>query len=223
MALTDLQPVPSGVNQGLHGSGNALMLSLLGNPRANYNEDCQEVTNAKLRARIKTDSVGPFRVTGFDLAVDSLKQVMADIAAQQSDVHAALSTAGMLCARLVRGSRTAISNHSWGCAIDLKINGVLDPRGDNKVQHGLVLICPMFNRNGWFWGATFQTEDGMHFEISREKMQQWQAEGKLLGAAWSSYRSRLDGRIPLDRRPRPGGEGSSDSPEQARRGSPCRR
>jgi hypothetical protein len=179
--LKDLVPVPSGINQGLNGTGNAFMLSLLGNPRPNYTEDCQPVTNAKLKARIVSAvSVGPFKVTGFDLAVESLKTVMVDIKAEQPNVHAALSTAGMLCCRLVRGSTSSISNHSWGTAIDLKIQGVLDPRGDNKVQFGLTLIAPIFKRHRWFWGAGFPTEDGMHFEISQQLLKKWHDDGLLL-------------------------------------------
>lgn len=179
MSLTDLVPVPAGINAGLNGTGNALILSLLGNPRSSYDQECREVTNSRLKQRIETDSVGPFRATGFDLAIASLKEVMADIKAEQRQVFDSLSTAGMLCCRRVRGSTTSISNHSWGTAIDLKIDGQLDPRGDGKVQRGLTLIAPIFNRHGWYWGAGFRIEDGMHFEVSRQKMQQWQQAGKL--------------------------------------------
>ena len=79
-----------------------------------------------------------------------------------------LGSAGMLCCRFVRGSTTSISNHSWGTAIDLTINGVLDKRGNGQVQYGLALIAPIFNQHGWYWGAGFATEDGMHFEISQD-------------------------------------------------------
>jgi hypothetical protein len=179
--LKDLVPVPSGVNQGLNGTRNAFMLSLLGNPRPNYAADCKPITNAKLKARIVSGvNVGPFKVSGFDLAVESLKKVMTDIKAEQPNVHAALGTAGMLCCRLVRGSASSVSNHSWGTAVDLKIGGVLDARGNNKVQFGLTLIAPIFNRHKWFWGATFPTEDGMHFEISQQLLQRWHNEGLLL-------------------------------------------
>jgi D-alanyl-D-alanine dipeptidase len=50
----------------------------------------------------------------------------------------------MLCARFVRGSTTTISNHSWGTAIDLTLDGVLDRRGDGRVQVGLTRIAPIF-------------------------------------------------------------------------------
>jgi hypothetical protein len=179
--LKDLVPVPNGVNQGLSGTRNAFMLSLLGNPRPNYAADCRPVANSSLKARIVSGvNIGPFKVTGFDLAVESLKKVMIDIKAEHPNVFAALGTAGMLCCRLVRGSTSAISNHSWGTAIDLKIGGVLDVRGNNRVQFGLTLVAPIFNRHKWYWGATFPTEDGMHFEISQQLLKQWHNEGLLL-------------------------------------------
>jgi len=80
----------------------------------------------------------------------------------------------------VRGSNSAISNHSWGTAIDLKINGVLDRVGNNKVQLGLTLIAPIFHKYGWYWGAGFSKEDGMHFEVSKQKMMQWYHQNLLL-------------------------------------------
>lgn len=181
LSLTRLVPIPVGVNRGLSGAGNALMLDTFGAPRHAYGGDCRPVTNAALKARIVTGAVGPFRATGFDLAVASLAAIMVDIKVAEPEVYAALGSAGMLCARLVRGSVSAISNHSWGTAIDLTLKGDLDTRGDGKVQHGLTLIAPIFNRHKWFWGATFRTEDAMHFEVSRELIGDWSAAGKLNG------------------------------------------
>jgi Putative peptidoglycan binding domain/D-alanyl-D-alanine carboxypeptidase len=180
--LTKEVAIPHGVNSGLTHTPNKLALALLGNPRSSYDQECRSVTNKALAAKMVSGvNVGPFGVTGFGPAVESLKLVMADIKSEQRAVHDALSTAGMLCCRLVRGSKTSISNHSWGLAIDLKIDGQLDVRGNGTVQFGLTLIAPIFNRHGWFWGATYPTEDGMHFEVSEQKLRQWQKDG-LLGA-----------------------------------------
>lgn len=172
--------VPYDVNRGLTGCTSGWMKTMLGVPSTKPAPDCGPLTNKKLAARMVTDSVGPFKVTGFDLAVRSLKEVMAEIAKKYPDMK--LTSAGMLCCRLVRGTKVgSISNHSWGTAIDLKIDGVLDDRGDGKVQAGLKLIAPIFNKHGWYWGAHFSTEDGMHFEISVEKLNQWKAAGLLAG------------------------------------------
>ena len=168
------RPEASSINQGLSSVSNAVMLDKLGAPRPEgYSTRCQPPTHPRLRSNFVTDSIGPFRVTGLLPAVLSLKAVMADIAREQPEVYRGLGTAGMLCCRWVRGSTTAISNHSWGTAIDLTLNGILDAYGDDKVQYGLTLIAPIFNRHGWFWGAAFRKEDGMHFEGSRSLIDEW--------------------------------------------------
>lgn len=131
------------------------------------------MTNPKLRRYMKTDNVGPFRVTGMKPAVESLAQILADMSREQSEIYNALSHAGMLVCRYQRNSTTKISNHSWGTAIDLKIAGELDDRGDGRTQYGLTLIAPIFHRYGWYWGATFPTEDSMHFEASRGLTDAW--------------------------------------------------
>lgn len=169
------RPAPGSVNVGLNPAGNDYMLQRFGSPLVDggYTARCQVPTHPTLRRNLVTDSVGPFRVTGLVPAVLSLKAVMADIAAEQPAVHRALGTAGMLCCRLVRGSASSISNHSWGTAIDLTLDGVLDAYGDDSVQYGLTLAAPIFNRHGWYWGAAFRKEDGMHFEGSRDLVDQW--------------------------------------------------
>lgn len=184
MAITDLIPIPDGINPGTSAARQITMKSLLGNPRGTYTDDCLPVTNPVLKKLIKTDDVGPFRVTGLAPAVDSLKEVMAEIRQKEPEVFAGLGTVGMLCARLVRNSKTSISNHSWGTAIDLNLNGVLDQRGDKKrtTQVGLARIAPIFNRHKWHWGAGFPVEDAMHFELSDQKIRQLHADGIFSGA-----------------------------------------
>lgn len=171
LGLTDEVPVPSNINQGLTCPTPDFLTSLLGKPREQMSQTCQPVTNKTLATLIQTTNVGPFTVTGLRPAVSDLKQIMDKIKLDQPDVYAKLGTAGMLCCRLQRNSATRISSHSWGTAIDLKLDGKLDVRGNNKVHYGLTLICPIFNRHGWFWGATFRTEDAMHFEVSKGKLQ----------------------------------------------------
>ena len=181
-AITRLVGIPSNLNPGVSSAKQATMLALLGNPRSSFDTACREVTNPALKSLVDIDSVGPFRVQGLRPAVASLKAIVAEIKTTVPDVHAGLGTAGMLCARLVRGSDHAISNHSWGTAIDLTLDGILDTRGDDRVQEGLTRIAPIFNAHGWFWGAGFGTEDAMHFEAGDDLIRKWHAEGKLGGA-----------------------------------------
>ncbi len=179
MALTDLVLVPPGINQGVRNARQTTMLALLGNPRDSYDQECREMTNPRLAGLVTTDRVGPLHVRGLRPAIESLKQVVTDIETEVPEVFAALGTAGMFCARLVRGSQTAISNHSWGTAIDLTLDGVLDVRGDQRVQEGLTRISPIFNRHGWYWGAGFPIEDGMHFECGDELIRRFAQDGVL--------------------------------------------
>lgn len=174
-SLTRLVPSPARatLNQGVTPVNNALMNELFGSPRANFSADCQPLTEPRLVRNLLTTSVGQFKVTGLKPAVLSLQEVMSAIEKEQPDVHHALGTAGMLCCRFTRGSTTSISNHSWGSAIDLTLDGILDERGDDKVQFGLTLIAPIFDRFGWYWGAGFPTEDGMHFEGGRTLVEGW--------------------------------------------------
>lgn len=146
------------------------MLALLGNPSSVYDDQCQPVTNPVLKKLVVLEDVGPFKVTGLKPAVEDLQLIFSRVKTDRPDLYVSLGTAGMLCCRLVRGSATAISNHSWGTAIDLKINTELDRRGDGLVLQGLVDLAPFFNRQGWFWGAGFRTEDGMHFEMGEERI-----------------------------------------------------
>lgn len=80
-----------------------------------------------------------------------------------------LSFAGAFYPRYVRGSRTNLSNHSWGTAFDINVpyNGL------NKIpalvgQKGSVReIVPIANEYGFYWGGHFTRKDGMHFEIAK--------------------------------------------------------
>lgn len=191
MSLTDEVSLPAKLNVTASGkrllnAKQATMLMLLGNPRADLSDDCQPVATPMLKSLMVTADVGPFAVTGLRPAVESLRAIMTDIAKAKPEVYSALGTAGMLCARFVRGSKTAISNHSWGIAIDLKIAGRLDDYGDGRVQRGLVEIAPIFNEHEWFWGAAFGKEDGMHFEASDGLIRSWADEGLLSPGASST-------------------------------------
>lgn len=179
MQNTMLVPIPGDINRHVSAARQQTMLAILGNPRAVYSTECQNPTTPRISELIVHEQVGRLKVRGLRPAVESLRQVLEKIEQTHPDVYSGLGHVGMLCARFVRGSTTAISNHSWGTAIDLTLDGVLDSRGDGRVQQGLVRIAPIFNGSGWFWGAGFRTEDAMHFECSDELVRSWAADGNL--------------------------------------------
>lgn len=167
-------------NKGITQPRNSTMLAILGQPRDSYGTSCQPVTNPRLKALLQTRQVGPITVTMLTPALDSLERVLARLKESDPDIHAKLGTAGALCARLIRGSNRSISNHSWGTAIDITLEGQLDPFADGGTQFGLLILAEYFNEEGWFWGAAYNSrEDSMHFEVGEETLRKWQAEGKL--------------------------------------------
>lgn len=77
---------------------------------------------------------------------------------------------GSYVPRFIRGSRTRLSNHSWGTAFDINVqwNGLgIQPalKGKMGSVRELVLIAA---EHGFYWGGWFTNRpDGMHFEAFR--------------------------------------------------------
>ena len=166
-------------NTGITQPNNRVMLEVLGRPRQNLSQDCNSITNPKLKSLLETRQVGPIKVTMIRPALESFERIMAKLERTEPDIYNAIGTAGAICARFVRGSTRSISNHSWGTAIDIKLQNQLDGFGDGGTQFGLLLVAELFNEEGWFWGATYSREDSMHFEVGAEKLREWAAAGKL--------------------------------------------
>lgn len=167
----ETKPAKNSVNQGLTSPSASFMKSKLGTP-GELTDDCSVVTDKNLQKLMILENVGPFRVTGLKEAVASLKKIFAKVKSDKPALYDQLGSSGMLCVRKVRGS-SSFSNHSWGTAIDININKKLDAAGDKKTQVGLKELYPYFHAEGFYWGATFPTEDSMHFEASQELIEKW--------------------------------------------------
>lgn len=166
-------------NKGITQPRNKTMMEILGPPRDNYSTDCQPVSNPSLKALIEQRQVGPIKVSMLKPALESLERVLNRLKKSDPDIYAKVGTAGALCARFIRGSTTSVSNHSWGSAIDLTLQGELDRFADGGTQFGLLILAEYFNDEGWYWGAVYNREDSMHFEVGEETLRAWKAEGKL--------------------------------------------
>lgn len=181
------KPAASTVNVGLASPKLALLREIFGEPRDSYTGECQDITNPQLARQIKTLSVGPFRATGVETALLAMADIMATVKEEVPDLYAILGSAGMACARKrkIRQPNGSIklsslpSNHSWGLAIDIKLNGVIDRQGDDKCFRGLLILARYFNAAGWYWGVSYPTEDAMHFEVSQSLLQRWRKDGKV--------------------------------------------
>ncbi len=83
-------------------------------------------------------------------------------------LHLIKTYSGAYYPRFVRGSRTQLSNHSYGTAFDINVawNGL----GKTPALVGQVgsvrELVPIANKWGFYWGGHFSRPDGMHFEIT---------------------------------------------------------
>lgn len=167
------------LNAGLTVPTSSFMVDQFGLPADNLNDQCQPLTNPRLATLLEDRQVGPVQVKMLKPALDSLQTVFDNIQRADPDLYARISTAGSLCVRWIRGSTTSVSSHSFGTALDLNIDGVLDTLGDGRTQLGLTIMADFFNAEGWVWGAAYGREDSMHFEVSEEKIGEWVKAGLL--------------------------------------------
>jgi hypothetical protein len=164
-------PIPptNTFNEHLTSADEATMTRLLGRPGA-LSHECSPVTGPFRNKIVSGVNVGPFKVSGLQFAVDSLKLVFEEADQQIPDVVAAVKTAGMLCVRAKRTNPNSFSNHSWGCAIDLYFGTDVVPQKVPQCHQGCLQLSPFFNKHGWYWGAGFsgKSVDSMHFELAKE-------------------------------------------------------
>lgn len=167
------------VNNGITVASPTFLEGFLGRPRDVLSDKCEAMTNPKLAGLVRLETVGPIRVRMLEPAINSLRRVFGNIEQTDPDLYARINTAGSLCVRQIRGTQGRTSTHSFGLAVDLNIDGHLDTLGDGRTQLGLTIIADFFNEEGWVWGASFGREDSMHFEVSRQQLEAWRADGKI--------------------------------------------
>ncbi|MEW6122104.1 MAG: M15 family metallopeptidase [Pseudomonadota bacterium] len=170
-SFRDQIPLPplDRINVGLTPCREGTMLDLLGVPGA-LTRDCS-APQGPFTARVRHGvDVGPFKVSGLDHAVERLRQMFAEVAADNPALHDEVRSDGVLCVRARRLNPARYSNHSWGTAIDIFFGKNDIPQGVPLVQRGVLALVPYFNRYGWYWGGGFSGDnvDSMHFELAEE-------------------------------------------------------
>ena len=165
-------PPPESVNTGLTSPKQPFMLGKFGAP-GTPSPKCGKVTNTELKKHVVLADVGPFRVTGMDIAVDSLKTIFDEVETSHPDLLNGLKSAGMMCVRTQRHS-VVWSNHAWGTAIDLYYGRAVTAMGRAETYRGLLDLYFFFHKHGWYWGGGFSGKrvDSMHFEMSLELIKQ---------------------------------------------------
>lgn len=167
------------VNQDLQLASSSFLKETFGLPREDLTDSCQSMTNPRLEENLVLEEVGPVRVRMLKPAIESLRTVFDNIRRTDPDLYDRINTAGSLCVRRVRGATSSASAHAYGLAVDLNVDGVLDTLGDGKTQLGLTILADFFRQEGWVWGAAWGREDSMHFEVSRDKIEEWLEQGLL--------------------------------------------
>ena len=167
------------LNKGLTVPTSSWLISTFGPPADNLGDKCATMTNPRLAALLQEAQVGPVKVRMLKPAIESLGIILDKIKLADPDLYARINTSGALCVRLVRGSAVSVSSHSFGLSLDLNIDGILDNLGDGRTQLGLTILSDFFNADGWIWGAAYGREDSMHFEVSKEKIEEWLAAGNI--------------------------------------------
>ena len=155
------------------------MLEKFGKP-GELTDQCSAITgNVRRRIEFGVD-VGPFKVSGLDFAVASLREIFPILSREHPDTYNQIKTAGMLCVRRIKHNPAHYSNHSWGTAIDLYFGSGVVPQGKAMTQRGFLDLHDIFNQHGWFWGAGFSgsSVDTMHFELADETIRAM-ADGPL--------------------------------------------
>jgi hypothetical protein len=77
---------------------------------------------------------------------------------------------GSFVPRMVRGSDTRVSRHSYGIAFDInpRHNKLGQAVADTHESGTVLRLVPIFERHGFAWGGNFPRTDGMHFECTGE-------------------------------------------------------
>jgi len=178
---SELVDIDKTSNSGLKSAPASFVHKLLGPPTS------KEVLNL---THFSAD-VGPFNVDALYVAANSVREVMSTVKSKYPELYTRLTHQGMRVVKNISDSKSS-SLHSWGIAIDIKVDKVKDVRFNDKALLGLNLIAPIFHEHGWYWGGAFSdkkikqgscvywsNEDAMHFEVSKNALLAWDKAGLL--------------------------------------------
>jgi hypothetical protein len=154
---------------------------MLGRPEQPLTHDDQpDRASALVKSLLDTRIIGKVKAHGIRPALDSLAIVLKAAFAKTPELQDVLEGDGMLVVRNRRPTSgvisNAISNHSWGTAIDLKLAGFQPPGATGSaIPNFIALLVPHFNAAGWFSGISFH--DDMHFEVADQTIRDWASKG----------------------------------------------
>lgn len=144
------------MNVGLKSPTSSFMKKKFGGPpSSDMSVGNPKIDNHKLASLLSHMHICNDNYTGLKPALESLKQVFADVQSQHPDLYRIVWSRGMEVCRGQRGDHKAISNHAWGIAVDLRIDRLPTYYGQRLSQNGLTALAVLFNKRGWYWGGMF--------------------------------------------------------------------
>lgn len=101
-------------------------------------------------------------------AAEQLKGFFSDVE-KQGLLKIILTFNGSFVPRLVRKSKSRLSNHSFGTAFDINArwNGLGCTPAALGCEGSVRELVPLAHDYGFYWGGHFARKDGMHFEIAK--------------------------------------------------------
>jgi hypothetical protein len=169
-----LQPLTSNVDrEALFGKFSYVPAPIAGNPEAiritdNWGRD--NIVQVRIPQLQKVDGAPRSGLVFFHKVC---AQTFVDLFQAWEDtglIHLVKTWGGSFVPRFQRGSRSRLSNHSYGSAFDINVVWNLMGRQPAlKGQTGSVReLVPIANQMGIFWGGHYNSRlDGMHFEIGK--------------------------------------------------------
>jgi hypothetical protein len=168
--LSDRVPIPpkDTINTNLSSATEQIMLRKFGKPGA-LTESCSP-PNGRFVRRVKSEvDVGPFKVSGLDFAVESLRQLFAEVEQQHPPPFKHVKTDGMLCVRH-RRSNPARFRTTAGERRSISFSGDRSsrkaPSSPTEPSSARAVLQPArVVLGGEFSGDSV---DAMHFELAEE-------------------------------------------------------
>lgn len=162
------------VNGGRRGARGAVNAALIGLPRGDIDHEWREASDHAFIAQLGSVTFAGRQT----MALRPFAEVLARAeAAMPADLIVRLSHSGVMQCRLARGTDHVISNHAWGIAIDLKLDGETMPEVDCDV----VRLAKVMAAQGLVWGLAYGAANALHFEASAAMVRDWADRGVIRG------------------------------------------
>ncbi len=166
----DIAPLSLADRQRLFGTFGYVSAPVAGNPEAIRMTDnwaSSNITTIVVPQLSRVAGAGASgRISVHKLVAPQILSFFLDVE-QQGLLPLVRTFGGAWAPRFIRGSKTYLSNHAWGTAVDLNVpwNG-LGTRGTLVGEQGSVRkLVPIALEHGLYWGGWFQSRpDPMHFE-----------------------------------------------------------